>query len=126
MNRIEMFAELKKDPTKRFRTSTYEYFVSKDGKLLFKGFNDSDYKAELVEYLGFNSKSKCFEVKKPFKDRVKIGDVYFAFSSSDLEVWDSKYVDDNIDRRSIEIGNFFETKEECEEAVRKIKELLKG
>lgn len=125
MNRMEMFFELKKDPTKRFRNNSFEYFVDTDEVLKMKYLEESDDLADRVMYLNFESKEEYTEVKKSFKDRVKVGDEYFMFDT-ELEVDYSRYGYDFIDDIRIYGGNFFETKEECEEAIIKIKELLKG
>lgn len=47
--------------------------------------------------------------------------VYWCIDWASLGVGDMKYVNDNVDKFNISIGNYFETEEEAEEAVEKLK-----
>ena len=54
-------------------------------------------------------------------------DYYFvSFSNGDINIGASFWHNDNIDRRRFSIGNCFETREEVEEVMEKIRKVLKG
>ena len=60
------------------------------------------------------------EIKEPTRWKPELGKKYYL-SDSNGSVYDSVWSNDYIDRSRVKIGNYFETREEAEKAVEKLK-----
>ena len=96
------------------------FYISDAGSLFREGDNIPAYSWTTLEKFP-NIMTEWFEeIKEPTRWKPELGEKYYL-SDSNGSVYDSVWSNDYIDRSRFEIGNCFQTKEEAEQAVEKLK-----
>lgn len=120
MNRIEMFLELRKDNTKVFKNRNgYLYYINQVGDLVY---NNGCHEINVTN-INLNSLMEYTEVKRPFRERIKENDKYYYIEDSG-EIESDIFTDCKFEWNRARFGNVFETEQECQEALIKVREVL--